>query len=78
MINLKSYNDVLLCKKSLEMIVVILKVFNFFVYLINLELINCCKIVMMIGVGSFIGLIVFFLLIEFIDCILRDLVCMWK
>ena len=70
--NLKSYNDALLRKKSLEMTAAILKVLNPPAYPINSESTNRRKIVMMIGVGSFIGLIAFFLLIEFIDRTLRD------
>ena len=50
----------------------ILKVLNPPAYPINSESTNRRKIVMMIGVGSFIGLIAFFLLIEFIDRTLRD------
>lgn len=60
------------CVKSLEMTAAILKVLNPPAYPINSESTNRRKIVMMIGVGSFIGLIAFFLLIEFIDRTLRD------
>lgn len=70
--NLKSYNDALLRKKSLEMTAAILKVLNPPAYPISQESVGGRKIVAMACAGSFIFLVALFLLIELIDRTLRD------
>lgn len=69
---LKSYNDALMRKKNLEMTSATLKVLNPPAYPINTQSTNRKKIVMIVCVGSFLALVGFFLLIEFIDRTLRD------
>lgn len=69
---LQSYNDALLRKKNLEMTSATLKVLNEATYPIAANSTNRRQLVMASCAGSFVFLVVLFILIEFIDRTLRD------
>lgn len=69
---LQSYNEALMRKKNLEMTSAALKVLNPPAYPLTPEASNRKKVVMMACIATFLLLLAFVLLIEFIDRTLRD------
>lgn len=69
---LRSYNEALMRKKSLEMTSAALKVLNPPAYPITTGSTNRTRIRAMACIGSFIMILIFFILIELIDRTLRD------